>query len=170
MSFDISSCGGLMQRHIDWLTGNGVPMSAIIRPSPIRFARGHRAIDGRFEHDPNGYDWFVFSEATDLIFWRPGTDELATLDGRAFAINETMIDAASTYSFGHCLHVFESPLDWLRAARDGCVVVNWRLAFDRLRYCPRIAIAESLLPIYDRHMTPVLPELFILRRRRETAA
>lgn len=28
--------GGLMQRHLDWLTGSGVPMSAIIRSDPVR--------------------------------------------------------------------------------------------------------------------------------------
>ncbi|MGO7916231.1 hypothetical protein ACC702_32390 [Rhizobium ruizarguesonis] len=165
------SLGWLMPRHVDWLTASGVPMTAIIRPEPIRLCHGFRAADARLEIDANGPVWFAFIEPEDIVFWEPRSGALATLNGRAFALGERHIDAASTYSFGHCLNIFSNPLDWLRAGRDGCVVLNWRSsAFDRLRYCPRIAIAKCLLPVYDRHMQPVLPELFVLRKRQETAA
>ncbi|MBB4341664.1 hypothetical protein GGE56_002900 [Rhizobium leguminosarum] len=36
MNFDVLSFGGLMQRHVGWLTGSGVPMSATIRSEPVR--------------------------------------------------------------------------------------------------------------------------------------
>lgn len=98
MNFDISSCGGLMQRHLDWLTASGVPMTAIIQPDPVRIAHGQKAADGRFDPDPGGPDWFVFAERDDVVFWRPRTGELATWDGRAFALGERAIDQASTYS------------------------------------------------------------------------
>ncbi|MBB4478441.1 hypothetical protein [Rhizobium etli] len=145
-------------------------MTAITRPEPIRLCHGFKA-NGRFEPDPSGPSWFVFVEAEDLVFWRPGTGELATWHGRAFAVNESAIDAASTFALGFSLNVFESPLDWLRAGRDGIIVLNWRFAFDKLRHCPRVAIAESLVPMYDRFMQPPrMPEVYILRRRTEAAA
>ncbi|WFT88030.1 hypothetical protein [Rhizobium leguminosarum] len=163
--------GWLLPRHLTWLRANGVLMSAIVEPQPVRLAHGFRAADGRFDPDPSGPDWFAFVEAEDVIFWRPKNGEVATWDGRAFALGEAAIDNPATYSFGQVLNIYSDPLMWLRARRDGCVVLNWRFAFDKLRHCPRVAIAESLVPIYDRHMQPPrMPEVFVLRRRKEAAA
>ncbi|WP_158775545.1 hypothetical protein [Rhizobium sp. H4] len=78
MNFDFSSCGGLMQRHLDWLTGSGVPMSAIIRPEPMRLAHGFRAADSRFDHDPSSPAWLAFPEPEDCVFWEPRTGLRAT--------------------------------------------------------------------------------------------
>ena len=168
MNFDISSCGGLMQRHLDWLTASGVPMTAIIQPDPIRIAHGHKAADGRCDPDPGGPDWFVFAERADVVFWRPGTGELATWDGRAFALGEHVIDAASTYALGYPLNVFASPIHWLRRKRDGIVVLDWSSAFDRLRHAPRVAVPENLLSLYQRHMRPArLPELCQVRESKD---
>lgn len=167
MHDDYPDIGWLLPRHIDWLTGSGVPMAAIIRPEPVRLAHGFRApADGRFEHFPSGATWFVFDEHDDLIFWRPGTVETATWTGRSFALNERAIDAASTYALGFALNIFESPLDWLRAGRDGIVIVAWDRAFDRLRNAPRIAVAEKLHDKLKRHLQPPrLPEIFVMRER-----
>ncbi|MBB2685860.1 UNVERIFIED_ORG: hypothetical protein GGD47_003463 [Rhizobium etli] len=162
--------GGLLQRHLDWLVASGVQMTAIVRPEPIRLAHGFRAADGRFDPDPSGPDWFTFSEAEDRVFWRPKSGELATWAGRSFALGESAIGNAATFSFGHALHVYASPLDWLRAGREGCVIVTWRHAFDHLRDCPRIAVDERLLPIYQRHMHPSrLPKVFVRCERKEAA-
>jgi hypothetical protein len=44
------------------------------------------------------------------------------------------------------------------------------MAFDRLRDCPRIAVAEHLLPLYRRHMQPAsMPELLIIPEQRRAA-
>ncbi|WP_392709858.1 hypothetical protein [Rhizobium ruizarguesonis] len=171
MNFDISSCGWLMQRHLDWLTASGVPMTAINKPYPVRLAHGHKAADGRFDLDPGGPDWFVFTERDDLVFWRPRTGELATWDGRAFALGEKAIDQASTYCFGFALKIFESPLDWLRAGRDGVVILNWWGAYDGLQHCPSVELPESLEQHYEQHMQPRrMPQVFIRPKRRGTAA
>ncbi|EGE56751.1 hypothetical protein RHECNPAF_5730022 [Rhizobium etli CNPAF512] len=155
--------GWLLPRHIDWLRASGVPMSAIVEPQPVRLSHGFRAADGRFDPDPSGPDWFVFAEPEDLVFWRPKTSELATWTGRSFALGEAVIGNAATFSFGNALHLYASPLDWLRAGRDGTVVLDWRHAFDRLRDCPRIAVDDRLLPIYRRHMRPArMPDVFLL--------
>jgi hypothetical protein len=92
--------------------------------------------------------------------------------GRAFALGQAVIDDPSTYSFDCNLNIFADPLEWLRAKRDGIVVLpnKWLLTFDRLRDVPRVAIVEQLLPLYRRHMKPSrLPELMILPERRQAA-
>lgn len=155
--------GGLLQRDIDWLRACGVPMGAIIRPQPIRRCHGLRAADGRFEIDANGPVWFVFAEPDDLVFWRPKTSELATWTGRSFALGESMIDNAATYSFDFPLHLYENPLHWLQRERDGVVIIDWGQTFDRLRHAPRIAVAETLRPKLKHHLQPPrMPEIFIL--------
>ncbi|MGR9156046.1 hypothetical protein [Rhizobium leguminosarum] len=165
------ACGGLMQRHLRWLVTSGVPMSAIIDPEPIRLCHGFKADDGRFEPDPSGPDWFVLIEREDYVFWRPGTSELATWNAKSFALGESLIDNVSTYALDGHLHIFPHALDWLRRNRDGIVIVNWNFAFDRLRDCPRIEIAESLLPTYRKHMQPArMPALRLLREHGKAAA
>ena len=151
------------------LTGQGVPAIALIRPNLMRIATGHKASDGRFEPDPSGNRWCAFEveDVDDIVFWQPDTDALATWDGRAFALGQEVIGEAATYCFDCSLNIFASPLDWLQAKRDGIVVLDWTIAFDRLRDAPRIAIAESLLPIYRRYMKPArIPELLIIPARR----
>ncbi|MDH6275599.1 hypothetical protein M2311_005699 [Rhizobium leguminosarum] len=155
--------GGLLQRHIDWLRACGVPMVAIVRPEPMRLAHGYKAHDGRFDHDPSGPAWLVFPEPEDCVFWEPRTGALATWNGRAFALGESMIDNAATYAFGFPLRLYASPIHWLQGKRDGCVVLDWSLAFDRLRHSPRIAVAETLRPKLKQHLQPPrLPEILVM--------
>lgn len=168
---EIPSLGWLMPRDIDWLIGRGVPMAAIVRPEPMRLCHGFRAADARLEIDVNGPLWFAFIEPEDVVFWEPRTGALATWNGRAFALGESMIANATTYSFDFALNVFASPLDWLRAGRDGIVVVDWERAFDHLRDCPSVAVAERLLPLYERQMRPArMPALFVLPEPGELSA
>ncbi|MBX4991415.1 hypothetical protein ABID08_003264 [Rhizobium binae] len=162
--------GGLLQRHINWLRTCGVPMPAIVQPELVRLAHGYRGSDGLFDPDESGPAWFAFAEVGDVIFWRP-EDELARWTGRAFALGEQAVDNAGTYSLGHCLHVYRSPLHWLKAGRDGIVVIDWERAFDELRHCPRVAVDENLLSVYSRHMRPRrLPEVYVLPERRGVAS
>ncbi|MGO7400371.1 hypothetical protein ACCS88_21315 [Rhizobium ruizarguesonis] len=169
---DMPTLGWLMPRDVHWLIARGVPMAVIVRPEPMRLAYGYKAHDGRFDYDPSGPVWFAFIEPEDIVFWEPRTGALATWNGRSFALGESMIDNASTYSFDFALNVFASPLDWLRAGRDGIVVVNWeRRVFDHLRDCPRVAVAERLLPLYERQMQPArMPDLFVLPEPGELSA
>jgi hypothetical protein len=150
-----------------WLSRQGVADETMQR---FRFAVGRRASDGRFENDPAGDGWIVFPEREDIVFWRPSSGELATWYGRAFAIGEDAIDNPATYAFDCQLNIFATPLEWLRAKRDGVVVIDWSLAFDRLRDCPRIAVAEPLLFQFRRAMKPRrLPDVLVLTDRRAAA-
>jgi hypothetical protein len=152
-----------MRADLQGLLACGVPMNALIEPRSVRVAHGALCSDGLFEYAPGADLWFAFEETDDWVFWRPGHSRLTTYCGRAFALGEEVVSNAGTYAFDCRLNIFASPLEWLRAGRDGIVVVDWTRAFDRLRDAPRIAIEEELLPLYRRFMKPArLPELFVI--------
>jgi hypothetical protein len=162
------------QADLDWFRRAGIDIMALARPSAMQMATGHAAHDGLFEPDPCGDRWFAFCEfgADDVVFWHRQTGKFASWSGRVFALGQDIIGEAATYSFDCALNVFENPMDWLRSGRDGIVVLpnRWPMAFDRLRDCPRIAVAERLLPLYRRHMQPTsIPELLIIPEQRRAA-
>ena len=160
------------QADIDAFHHAGIDIMSLAHPVAMKVARGHVALDGRFDPDCRRDRWFVFdeSEADDLVFWQRQTGRLATWSGRALALGQAAIDAAATYSFDCSLNIFDDPLDWLRSRRDGIVVLDWTRAFDRLRDAPRIALAENLLQSYRRYMRPAhLPELSIIPAQRRAA-
>jgi hypothetical protein len=153
-----------------WLFQAGVPVRTLMDLTPIRKAIGTIATDGRFEDDPAGQTFLVFPEAEDAVFWQPRAGKLATWNGRAFALGEDAIYNPGTYAFDCNLSVFSDPLEWMRSRCDGIVVLDWSRAFDRLRDCPRIAVAEPLLFQYRRAMKPPrLPDVLVLTDRRAAA-
>jgi len=153
-----------------WLLNQGVSIETLIGLTPLRTMRGVVADDGRFDEDPEGEMFLAFPEAEDVVFWQPRTGELATWNGRCFALGQASIDNPGTYSFDCHLNIFGDPLDWFRAGRDGCVVLDWSRAFDWLRDCPRIAVAEEVLSQFEKHMQPAhQPEVFVIPARRAAA-
>jgi hypothetical protein len=162
------------QTDLDAFRRTGVDILALATPFAMRVAKGAIAHDGLFEDDAVGHVWFAFEEFTsdDVVFWNRQTGSLASWSGRVFALGQEIIGEAATYSFDCALNIFADPMDWLRSRRDGIVVLpnRWQMAFDRLRDCPRIAIAESLLPLYRRHMKPArTPELLVIPEMRRAA-
>jgi hypothetical protein len=161
----------LKQVDINWLLARGVSTNAMVRPVAMMTALGRRTPDGCFESDDEGERWLAFEQDGDTVFWQPRLHLLCSLERRSFALGEDIVDNPGTYAFDCNLNVFDHPLDWLRASRDGIVVMDWRRVFDRLRDVPRVAISESLLPLYRRHMLPERrPELFVLPSRGRAAA
>jgi hypothetical protein len=153
--------------EIEGLRRVGVDIMALATPWAMKVAHGYRAADNRFESYVSGERWLAFErlDFTDIVFWHRPTNRLTTWCGRTFALGEEVIDDPATYSFDCALNIFADPLEWLRARRDGIVVLpsQWHRAFERLRDAPRIAIAESLLPTYRRFMKPAhMPELSII--------
>jgi hypothetical protein len=158
------------QAEINWLIRQGVSTTAMVRPIAMMVTIGSRASHGLFDNSDGGERWLAFEQEDDCVFWQPRQGAFATYAGRAFALGEDIIDNPGTYSFDCALNIFSDPLDWLRAKRDGIVVLDWASAFDRLRDLPRIAIVETLLPLYRRHMQPPhMPELFVIPGRRQAA-
>jgi hypothetical protein len=153
-----------------WLLEQGVPVDTLISLTPIHCLQGIVANDGRFDEDPCGKTFLAFREPEDVVLWRPGTEQIGTWLGRSFALNEDAIYNPGTYIFNHALNVYRSPLDWLRNRCDGCVVIDWNRAWPRLQDVPRIAVDETLLLKYRRHMQPPKgPEAFVVTDWRAAA-
>ena len=163
--------GVLRQEHLDWFTKrHGIAPLALCRPEPILVAKGTRADDGYIDLDDRGSEWLLFIEPEDAIFWQPRTNELATWNGRSFALGEAIIDNAWTYSFDP-LRVYASPLEWLQADRDGIVIRDWSRCYCRLQDAPRIEIDEVLVDQFDRAMQPPRrPEILVRIKQRRAAA
>jgi len=162
------------QAELDQMLRAGIDTLALTQPEPVLVSYGIVGADGRFDAHPRGERWYAIEMHTvdDIVMWLPDSMLITSWSGRAFALGEEIIDRPGTYSFDCNLNIFADPLDWLRARRDGIVIVpsQWSLAFDRLRDVPRIAIAERLLPLYRRHMKPArLPELCVIPERRAAA-
>lgn len=129
----------LRQSHIDWLIANGVTVSAMIHPTAILWSSDHNVF------------WFP----DELVSWNPDTGLLSgwwclgdDLSGRDFMTDDWTLTIHAT------------PLDWLRAGRDGIVVIDWSRLFDYCRDIPRISIPPSLKDKYQRYMRPNrLPKL-----------
>lgn len=160
------------QSELDWLMKADVAIGTLVEPVPMQVAAGYVAHDGLFEPDASGYRWLAFEDpdADDIVFWQPRRRLMACWTGRAFALGQDVVDRAATCSFDGTLNIFDDPLDWLRARRDGIVVLDWSQAFDRLRDTTSIAIAETLLPTYRRFMKPSrMPQLFVIPNRSDAA-
>lgn len=160
----------LRQAHIDWFLSQGVKPECLINPSLIGIARGRRAEDGLFEHDEAGPTWFTLDEEADRIFWRPKTGEIATGEGRVFALGQDDIRNPGVTALGQWLHIHETPLEWLRSDRRGIVVLRWEWAFEQLRDITRIAVPGTLLGTYMKAMKPRLPDVCVVPRQKQDRA
>jgi len=177
--FDLTDAPRLDWAQVQWFArqtlpdGSRLPREALTDlAAHARIVRGVRAPDGRFDPQPEGRGFIAFDQGDDVVLWQPNTGELATWQGRAFALGENAIISAATYSFDNCLVIHADPLEWLTDLHGSSIVVlDWSQAFDRLRDAPRVAIAEELLPLYQQHMRPPrMPELFIIPNNRRAAA
>lgn len=127
-------------------------------------ATGFRAADGRFDEDAGGHHWISFEEEDDLVFWCPFNQQIATWEGRAFALGEEAIDNASTYAIGGELMIHQSVGRWILAGGRGIFVLDWSRAFDKLRWAPRVAVAPGARSIYHRSMhARRMPQVRVLR-------
>ncbi|MDQ1198829.1 hypothetical protein QE435_004539 [Rhizobium sp. SORGH_AS 787] len=132
-------------------------------------ATGFRAADGRFEEASRGHQWLMFEEDEDTAFWCPFNNQTATLEGRAFALNERAIVRATTYSLGASLVIHGSVAKWILARGRGIFVLNWRHAFDKLRDAPRISCDDTIVSLYRSHMRPERMPVMTVRRTRQAA-
>jgi hypothetical protein len=86
----------------------------------------------------------VFSNAgmIDIAAWQPETNRLAMWCGEGFALGERQIHHPNPLVRG--LHIFRTPIGWLRAGRCGIVIVRSSLASAILGDVP-LLIAEDEL-------------------------
>lgn len=167
---DIDAYPVLDWPRFEWLLKAGVSAQTLIDLAPLHVATGRMASDGCFEDDREGQSFILFPEAEDAVFWQPRTGELATWSGRAFALGEDALYNPGTYAFDGNLNLLPDPLEWLRCSCDGIVVLDWKRAWSRLQDAPRLAVHETLIFQYRRHMQPPRgPETVVLVERRAVA-
>jgi hypothetical protein len=129
--------------EIRWLFAQGVPDTAMLEPTPIRAANVVFRDGNTFDFDAGGVRAFIFreDECDDLIAWRP--DQLGSWCARSFALGQEAIWNPASWFMGEGLFIRRSPLQWLRADRNGIVIVRPDLAYAMLRHVPRLAFADA---------------------------
>ena len=75
----------------------------------------------------------VDGEDIDLAAWSPRFGELATWYGRGFALGQDQIDNPAAYFDVGALRIHRTPLDWLKANRDGICIIQPNLTYATLR-------------------------------------
>ena len=134
------------------LTPCGAPAH---RPSGLRACEREDAVPGCNAVNPppdNPLDAGTFSitfraldrgEVIDLIAWNPETGALASWMGAAFCLGDLDdIHNPATFFMGGALHVHADPLQWLKAGREGIVILRPEMAHALLRNCRRIMCAK----------------------------
>jgi len=133
--------------EVRWLRSQGVSRSAILHPWPLG-ATTVKFNGDTFQLDPNGERVLTFlvedcGEVIDIAAWQPRTGKLATWLGAGFAIGQEAIFNTATYFADGVLRVHETPLQWLKAEREGIVIVRPDLGYAYLAHCQHVACSGA---------------------------
>ena len=116
-----------------WLLAQGVPARALVWPDALRRGRVVFMPAGRFEFEPDYRGDLAATEAVlttgydpdgtpaDLIAWCPRSGRIGSWLNRAPWFGDAFGPRCSE---GLALAVHETPLQWLRAARAGVVLIE----------------------------------------------
>jgi hypothetical protein len=155
--------------ELEWLFASGVPVDAMAEPWPIKSAKVRFSNSGSFDFDREGHQAIIFlaedlGKAIDLIAWRPPSGGIASWRGAAFCLGDTEhIFSPATYFADGALRIHQTPLDWLKAERDGVVIVQTQWTYAYLRDA-RLSFADrAFAQKVKRWREPPAPrgELFI---------
>jgi hypothetical protein len=163
------SWGLLDDRLIGWLLDQGVTEQAMLAPWPIAGAKVRFFDTGTFDVDADGIPAVTFRAAAppdDLIAWSPKSGKIGSWRGTAaFLGDPEQIDNTATYFAGGKLTIHKSPLEWLKANREGLVIVRPELAYVYLRNVPRVFIEDlSLARNFKAWVQPPKPTVRIFTR------
>ena len=136
--------------EIDRFVQRGVPKEALFSPHPILAAEVVFLANGYFEFSTDCFDgtpeyaFIMLVEADggaiDIAAWQPKTGRIGLWLKRAFALGEEQIWPRFE---GDPLHIWRTPMKWLKASRQGVVIVRREAAFYALGNLPDI-IAEDV--------------------------
>ena len=103
----------------------------------------------------------------DICAWQPKTGEIATYFGRAvFLGDEDDIFNPATWFDGGDLLIHASPLEWLKADREGVVILNEKRAGPSLTQCRSAFCADPALAARVRKIIRPKPTLKIHTERK----
>jgi hypothetical protein len=128
--------------EIEWLLAKGIPEKAMIEPTVIRAANVVPLDGNTFDFDRGGIRCFVFKERDDFVAWSPRRHTLASWRATTFALNENAIWNPASYFVGATLRVHAEPVAWLKAEREGIVIVKPELTYAYLRDA-RLSFADA---------------------------
>ena len=161
--------------ELRWLLCQGVSDTALwpISGATVCFDLKH----GTFDLDPAGERALIFraedcDEVIDLIAWQPRTGQLASWRGQAFCLGDVDdVFNPATYFADGALPVYETPLQWLLAEREGIVILRPDLAHAYLANCQRIAFSDAAhARRVERWLQPPKPTVELLVAVEERAA
>lgn len=167
------ACRPLTHRDVDELESIGIPPDTLAGPIPVAASTVY--FDGdrfEFEHHHHCYDdqgvrAFMFlitnpwNEAIDIVAWSPSLGKLATWLGWAWALGEETVFSPRLTDHG-ALPVHRSPVGWLRARREGIVIVRPEVAALCLEYAgPLIAEDPDHLVELKRLLTRPAPTILV---------
>jgi hypothetical protein len=153
-------------RLIRWLLDQGVNEYAMLEPWPLGGTR--------VRFDGYGFDVVLDGELAitfrvedtdvlDIAAWAPQSGRLASWRGVAFALGQDSIFNPASYFTGSALRVHRTPLDWLKADRDGIVMVKPELTYAYLRNAQRLSFRDdSLARQVRRWIEPPKPRVQLL--------
>ena len=136
--------------EIERLFKSGVPADAMAEPWPIKSAQVRFFNGGSFDFDREGRAAIIFlaedcGEVIDLIAWQQKSGAVASWRGAAFCLGDTEhIFNPATYFADYALRIHRTPLDWLKASREGICIVRSALAYSYLRMAPRVSSADEV--------------------------
>ena len=124
----------LKQREIDRFRELGVPALDLGSPWPVLLDKvvfGDEYFSFADDLGVPGELAFTFVVISnigtiDIAAWQPETKRLAVWSGHGFALGERQIHHPNALAGG--LHVFRSPIEWLRAGRCGIVILRPQFA------------------------------------------
>jgi hypothetical protein len=154
-----------------WFLAHGISASAIetdlyCSSGPLRFASvvfSERYFDFAVEGNASAVPAFIVIArdelgVTDDMVAFDGQGRLATGLGRARLLGEQMILAPR---LGEPLRVFEDVWAWLRADRDGVVILDWRVAARRLEDVSLCADRVEFGQILRERLARPAPPIFV---------
>jgi hypothetical protein len=135
--------------ELEWLFAHGVAPDVMAEPWPIRSARVVFDDLHGFDFNRDGEPALIFKaedrgEEIGLIAWELSTGKFASWDGNTFCLSDLdQLDNPAIYFSGGSLQIHADPLDWLRANREGIVILRPDLTYAYLRHCPRLVFADQ---------------------------
>jgi hypothetical protein len=158
-----------------WLLARGISASAMEADpywasGPLRFASiafGEQYFDFAVDADASAVPAFIviardeFGVTDDLVAF-DGQGRLAPGLGRARLLGAQMILGPR---LGEPLRVFEDVWAWLRADRDGVVILDWRVAASRLEDVSLCVDSVEFGQILRERLTRPAPQIFVKTRQ-----